>query len=179
MALTTAQTLDELLAEATQNPPFGLPPISLLATSSTALLYSTPSPNKAPTSERILLGSQTKLITSLAALQLVDAGRLSLDADLRCTFPELKALPLLVGFDPTTDEPLLVENTTPITLQMMLSHTAVRVPSPFLSRWIGVGLSGTRRRALERHLDHPRRPSGRKRSAWRDSWTRRARVRPL
>ncbi|KAK4579972.1 hypothetical protein LTR86_000174 [Recurvomyces mirabilis] len=69
------------------------------------------------------MASATKLLATIAALQLVDRGDLSLDKDLRPALPKLTAMGVLQDFDSdtgATTNPL----TDPLTLRQMLTHTA-------------------------------------------------------
>ncbi|EON69770.1 beta-lactamase [Coniosporium apollinis CBS 100218] len=75
--------------------------------------------------------SLSKLVTSTALLQLVDAGVLDLDdpAIIERTLPELASKQILVGFENSTIEgrrkkPILVPRETNITARMLLTHTA-------------------------------------------------------
>jgi CubicO group peptidase (beta-lactamase class C family) len=69
------------------------------------------------------LASMTKALTSVAALQLVDQGRLSLDAPLGGLLPQLEAPQVLEGFD-AQGRPVLRPARTPVTLRRLLSHTS-------------------------------------------------------
>ncbi len=71
---------------------------------------------------RFSLASMTKAIVSVAALRLVEAGQLSLDAPLGDLLPALAAPQVLAGFD--GDTPILREAQTAITLRHLLTHTA-------------------------------------------------------
>ncbi|GKT49728.1 acyltransferase mlcH [Colletotrichum spaethianum] len=68
------------------------------------------------------VASMTKLITCTAVMQLVERGLVGLDDDLRSTVPQLAKMQILRGFD-GDEQPILEENTTPITLRMLLTHT--------------------------------------------------------
>lgn len=63
------------------------------------------------------LWSMTKLITSVAALQLVESGKIGLDDDLRTVLPEMSEIPLLANGKLTHPE-------NPITLRYLLTHTS-------------------------------------------------------
>src|SRR5579864_2741075 len=69
------------------------------------------------------LASMTKAITSTAAMQLVEQGRLALDAPIADVLPELAAPQVLEGFDPA-GEPRLRPARGPITLRHLITHTA-------------------------------------------------------
>jgi CubicO group peptidase (beta-lactamase class C family) len=69
------------------------------------------------------LASMTKAITSTAAMQLVDQGKLALDRPIAGLLPELAAPRVLEGFDPA-GEPKLRPATRPITLRHLITHTS-------------------------------------------------------
>ena len=69
------------------------------------------------------IASMTKAITSTAAMQLVEQGRLSLDGPIAEILPELAAPQVLEGFD-AAGEPKLRPARRPITLRQLITHTA-------------------------------------------------------
>jgi len=69
------------------------------------------------------IASMTKAITSAAAMQLVEAGRLALDQPIAGLLPELAAPQVLEGFD-AAGEPKLRPARRPITLRHLITHTA-------------------------------------------------------
>lgn len=69
------------------------------------------------------IASMTKAITSLAALQCVDAGLLELYAPITSVLPSLDAAPVLKGYD-NNGEAILQPSTQPITLRHLLTHTS-------------------------------------------------------
>lgn len=64
--------------------------------------------------------SCTKLMTSIAALQLVERGSLSLDEDVASILPELTNLDILTGFE--DDRPQLTKASDKITLRYAISR---------------------------------------------------------
>src|SRR5947209_7294800 len=69
------------------------------------------------------IASMTKAITSTAAMQLVEDGKLSLDSPIKDVLPELTSPQVLEGFD-ASGEPKLRPAKRPITLRQLLTHTA-------------------------------------------------------
>ena len=69
------------------------------------------------------IASMTKAITSVAAMQLVEQGKLALDAPLGARLPELAEPLVLESFD-DQDQPQLRPVRRPITLRHLLTHTS-------------------------------------------------------
>jgi methyl acetate hydrolase len=69
------------------------------------------------------IASMTKAVTSTAAMQLVEQGRLALDRPIAEALPELAAPQVLEGFD-AAGEPKLRRARRPITLRHLITHTA-------------------------------------------------------
>jgi methyl acetate hydrolase len=69
------------------------------------------------------IASMTKAVTSVAAMQLVEAGKLELDQPIGRIVPELASPHVLDGFD-TAGKPRLRPARRPITLRHLLTHTA-------------------------------------------------------
>jgi methyl acetate hydrolase len=70
------------------------------------------------------IASMTKPITSVAAMQLVEQGKLKLDEPASTYIKELGSLQVLQGFDPKTGKPILKPATKPVTLRTLLTHTS-------------------------------------------------------
>src|SRR4030088_949325 len=69
------------------------------------------------------IASMTKAITAAGAMQLVEQGRLALEAPIGNVLPDLAAPQVLEGFD-AQGEPKLRPAKTPITLRHLMTHTA-------------------------------------------------------
>ncbi len=69
------------------------------------------------------IASMTKAITSVAAMQLVERGKLTLDEPVAKHLPQLAKLDVLEGFD-GAGKAVLRPSTKPITLHHLLTHTS-------------------------------------------------------
>jgi methyl acetate hydrolase len=69
------------------------------------------------------IASMTKAVTVAAGMQLVEQGKLSLDAPIGTVLPDLAAPRVLEGFD-ANGEPKLRPANRPITLRHLMTHTA-------------------------------------------------------
>jgi len=69
------------------------------------------------------IASMTKAVTSTAAMQLVERGKLALDRPIADVLPELAKPQVLEGFD-AAGEPKLRAAKRPITLRHLITHTA-------------------------------------------------------
>jgi len=69
------------------------------------------------------IASMTKAVTTAAAMQLVEQGRLELDAPIGALLPDLAAPQVLEGFD-ADGKPRLRPASRPITLRHLMTHTA-------------------------------------------------------
>jgi len=122
----STQAIDQLLAAAVEAGE--IPGVSALAVTRDGARYSASYGNRAggaPWTENTVawLGSMTKMIVAIGALQLVELGRLDLDADLGTVLPALAEPKVLEGFD-DDGHPLVRPANSAITLRRLLSHTA-------------------------------------------------------
>jgi len=69
------------------------------------------------------IASMTKAITSVAAMQLVERGKVKLDEPVSKYLPQLEKPDVLLGFD-AAGKPVLRPATKPITLRHLLTHTS-------------------------------------------------------
>ena len=69
------------------------------------------------------IASMTKPVTSAAAMQLVEQGKLKLNEPASTYIPELGTLKVLHGFDPA-GQPILKPATRPVTLKLLMTHTS-------------------------------------------------------
>lgn len=103
------------------------------------------------------IASMTKAVTSVMAMQLVEEGRLALDAPLGGLLPGLAAPQVLEGFD-AAGRPLLRPARQPVTLRRLLTHTAgfsYNTWNPAIGRFMeATGLPSTRTHRLAA-LDAP------------------------
>ncbi|GAA5890052.1 hypothetical protein JCM6882_009212 [Rhodosporidiobolus microsporus] len=138
MTLSTAPALDAAVAEATADPYHGLPRLAVLATTSAIpVAYSSfggfdqlpPTPGDLSAATKLTedsiysLWSCTKLVTTIAALQLVERGEVGLEDDASRWLPELKELKLFKSFK-ENGEAELVPVDTVVTVKQLLTHTA-------------------------------------------------------
>jgi methyl acetate hydrolase len=70
------------------------------------------------------IASMTKPITTVAALQLVEQGKLHLDDPVSKYLPQLANLQVLEGFDNGSGKPVLRPAKTAVTLKHLLTHTS-------------------------------------------------------
>lgn len=70
------------------------------------------------------LASMTKLLTCIAAVQLIDRGLITPDTDVTPYLPVLASLPILKSFDPSTGEETTTPRKNPILLRHLLTHSS-------------------------------------------------------
>jgi CubicO group peptidase (beta-lactamase class C family) len=86
----------------------------------------------------LYLASGTKLITSIATLQCVEDGLLTLTGDLSAIAPELAIKQVIFGFSDDGETPLLEPPAQPITLEMLLTHSSGAIydaMNPHIAQW--------------------------------------------
>jgi methyl acetate hydrolase len=102
------------------------------------------------------IASMTKALTSVAALQLVEQGRLALDQTVASVIPAFGELQLLEGFD--GEEPRLRALQRPPTIQHLLTHTsglAYWFSNVDLKKWHDVTGAPSPLTGLRKCLDTP------------------------
>jgi CubicO group peptidase (beta-lactamase class C family) len=107
-----------------------IPCVAAMVASSDKILYSGAFGKRDPASgidvqpdSIFAIASMTKAITSVAAMQLVERGKLKLDEPVARHLPQLAKLDVIEGFD-TAGKPVLRPATKPITLRHLLTHTS-------------------------------------------------------
>jgi len=70
------------------------------------------------------IASMTKAVTAVAALQLIESGRVKLDEPAATYLPELAKVQVLEEFDPATKKAKLRPPKTPPTVRQLLTHTS-------------------------------------------------------
>jgi methyl acetate hydrolase len=120
---------DRILAEVVSGDP-GVPGVVAMATDREANIYEGAAglrrmgePQPMTTDTVFAIFSTTKAITGTAVLQLVEEGKLDLDAPAREYAPEIGELQVIEGFD-AAGEPQLRAPRREITTKMLLLHTA-------------------------------------------------------
>ncbi|KAI1802400.1 putative transesterase [Daldinia bambusicola] len=86
----------------------------------------------------LYLASASKLMTTIAALQCVEDGLLTLTGDLSSVAPEIAEKQILKGFSEDGETPILEPQARPVTLEMLLTHSsglAYYFVNPLIDRW--------------------------------------------
>jgi methyl acetate hydrolase len=129
MSQALKSTLDGLLSDVVTSTP-GVPGVVAMVTDRERNIYEGAAGKRTlgeaaemTTDSVFAIFSTTKAITGTAALQLVEDGRLDLDAPAKSYVPEIGELQVLDGFD-AAGAPLLREPKRDITTRMLLLHTA-------------------------------------------------------
>ncbi|KAK7470286.1 hypothetical protein VKT23_001718 [Stygiomarasmius scandens] len=110
-----------------------IPPVILLAKNRSGTLdikekygYVSTKPDAAPVDfdSTFWIASCTKLITTVAALQVVEQGLVDLDEDITRVLHEWKDVKVLDGYNAETGEPILRPPKTKMTLRHLLTHSS-------------------------------------------------------
>ena len=127
-AMTALPNIDTLLRSATEAG--DIPGVVALAATPAGLVYESaagkrvlPAGADMTVDSVFWIGSMTKAVTSTAAMQLVERGKLQLDRSIDEVLPELASPRVLEGFD-AAGEPRVRSAKRPITLRHLLTHTA-------------------------------------------------------
>lgn len=122
--LDLQKTLDQALAEQPVAGAVAMVADSGMVLASAASGLADPASGKPMALDGIFqIASMTKAITSVAAMQLVERGLLSLDGPMHPVLPELARAAVLAGFDPD-GKAILEPAKKAITLRHLLTHTS-------------------------------------------------------
>ncbi|MBL8223589.1 MAG: beta-lactamase family protein, partial [Bryobacterales bacterium] len=121
-----ASPVDQVLQNAVG--PRGVPGVVAMVATPDAVLYRAAYGEAKPGQQMAIdsvfrIFSMTKPVTTVAAMQLVERGKLALDAPVERYLPELTGLQILTGFG-TDQQPVLAPAKRQPTLRQLLSHTA-------------------------------------------------------
>ena len=83
------------------------------------------------------IASMTKAVTAAGAMQLVEQGKLSLEAPIGNVLPDIAAPQVLEGFD-SQGEPKLRPARNPITLRHLMTHTAGFCYNLWTATWCSI-----------------------------------------
>ena len=126
--LFAANSIDEVLRSAVEQRK--IPAIAGVAGTQSAITYSGAFGTRDAESQMPIavdsifsIASMTKAVTSVAAMQLVERGKVTLDEPASKHVPELASLQVLDGFD-DSGKPMLRPARTPVTLRQLLTHTS-------------------------------------------------------
>lgn len=126
--MTGSARIDQVLRQSCERG--DIPGVAAMAASSGGVLYQgafgrrdLDKPRPMTADSVFWIASMTKAITAAAAMQLVEQGKLSLDAPIGTLLPELAAPQVLEGFD-RDGAPITRPATKAITLRHLLTHTA-------------------------------------------------------
>jgi CubicO group peptidase (beta-lactamase class C family) len=139
LSLRAANDLRDLINSAVASPLHPIPVANVVVVSRTGeTLFSHAAGEARPVNgsmrpvgmhDMFALASSTKLIVAVAIMQLVERGKVGLDDPeiIEHLLSDLMSKPLLTGFEAEDDgslKPLLQPRNSPITLRMLLNHTA-------------------------------------------------------
>ena len=115
-----ASNLDSALSEGIKR--YKIPAVAAAVSTADRIVYSAAFGAAKPDSI-FGIASMTKAITTTAALQLVEQGKVTLDEPVGKHLPALAKLDVLEGFD-AADQPRLRPARKPVTLRSLLTHTS-------------------------------------------------------
>ena len=138
LSIKAVNDLRDLIDKAAASPQHPIPAASVIVVSSTGetlFSHATGEVRSVNGSMRpvgvhdiFALASSTKLVVAVAIMQLVERGRVDLDDSeiIERLLPDLMGKPLLTGFNEGdgSQTPVLQSRNSPITLRMLLNHTA-------------------------------------------------------
>ena len=160
--MTLARTLDDLLHAATTRG--DIPGIAAVVTDRDETLYEAGFGTREAgsgipmTPDSVFwIASMTKAVTGVAAMQLVERGKLSLDAPVGDVIPEIAAVKVLDGFD-AAGQPILRPPASAVTLRQLLTHTAgfgYDTWDPMIRRYVQTVDIPSRATGLKAALDLP------------------------
>lgn len=138
---SAATQIDEILKKYTQDPYTQVPRVVVAAATSKELLYTGCAgyehlPPHPATPEQLAeapkiketsvfeLFSCTKLVGVIAALQLVEQGKIGVHDPASKFLPELKDLKIVENFEEDGRTPIFTEPESPVTIEHLITHTA-------------------------------------------------------
>ena len=101
-----------------------IPAAAAMVATAEKTIYSGAFGNAVTADSIFTIASMTKAITSVAALQLVEQGKATLDEPVAKHLPQLAKLDVLHGFDKNTGKAVLSPAGKPVTLRQLLTHTS-------------------------------------------------------
>ncbi|KAK5327265.1 hypothetical protein LTR93_002649 [Exophiala xenobiotica] len=97
------------------------------------------------------LFSSTKLVTTIAVLQLVEAGKVRLDDDVATILPEIAGQPILTGIE--NGKPVFTKRQNPITLRHLITHSSglayTFMSPPLMEYQTSLGVAGPPKNVVE------------------------------
>lgn len=126
--LFAAPSIDEVLKTGLENRK--IPLCTAMAATADRITYSgafgkrdSTSKTSLPLDSIFFIASMTKAVTTSAAMQLIERGKLSLDEPAAKRLPELGKIQIFTGFD-SAGKPMFKAPAKPITLRNLMTHTS-------------------------------------------------------
>jgi methyl acetate hydrolase len=124
---SVSSAIDKVLQDAIDSG--AVPNVAAIAADANGIIYEgaagpkvAGSPDPVSTSTHFRIMSMTKMVATVAALQLVEQGKLNLDTSVEDYCPDFAALQVLEGFD--GDNPRLRPPASQATVRQLITHTA-------------------------------------------------------